>query len=52
VVTWKQALAMGVPKQTLLFWIRRGYVRHRGERGDRRYLLRDLVRRTAANRRR
>lgn len=51
-VSWKQALAMGVPRRTLLFWIKRGYVRRRGERGDRRYLLRDLVRRTAVNRRR
>jgi len=51
-VTWAQALETGVPRRTLLFWIKRGYVRHRGARGDRRYLLRDLVRRTAVNRRR
>jgi hypothetical protein len=46
-VTWREALAMGVPRQTLLFWVRRGSVRYRGERGDRRYLLRDLAIRRA-----
>lgn len=41
-VTWREALALGVPKMTLSDWVRRGRVRMRGERGDRRYLLRDL----------
>lgn len=40
-----QAVAPGVPRSTLTFWARNGYVRKRGGRGDRQYLLRDLVRR-------
>lgn len=40
-----RAIAPGVPRSTLTFWARNGYVRTRGGRGDRQYLLRDLVRR-------
>jgi hypothetical protein len=46
-VTWREALKMGVPRQTLLFWVRRRLIRFRGQRGDRRYLLRDLAVRRA-----
>lgn len=54
-VTWREALAMGVPKLTIVRWIKAGRVRRRGERGERRYLLRDLaqnVARIRVNRRR
>jgi hypothetical protein len=53
-VTWKEAIAM-VPERTFRRWVRRGYVRFERGRGDRLYLLRDLVLRVAlrqANRRR
>lgn len=42
-VTWREALAMGVPANTLARWARSGFVRYVGERQDRKYLLRDLA---------
>jgi hypothetical protein len=42
-VSWRQAVAMGVPRETMFRWARQGLVRFRGERQDRRYLLRDLA---------
>lgn len=54
-ITWREALALGVPKMTLSRWARRGDVRTRGDRGDRRYLAGDLAvllaRRVASRRR-
>jgi hypothetical protein len=49
-IDWRSAIAAGVPKRTLSFWVERGDVRFRGNRGDRRYLLRDLVLRLAQRR--
>lgn len=54
-ISWREALALGVPRATLSYWARHGAVRFLGERQDRRYLLRDLAQRIAnqrANRRR
>jgi hypothetical protein len=42
-VTWREALALGVPRGTLSRWVARGLVRSSGEIQDRRYLLRDLA---------
>jgi hypothetical protein len=42
-VTWREALALGVPRGTLSRWVARGQVRSTGEILDRRYLLRDLA---------
>lgn len=49
-VTWQEALAMGVPKQTLIRWVRAKHVRRKGGRGDGLYLKRDLVKRLAIHR--
>jgi hypothetical protein len=50
-VTWGQALALvGVTAMRLSRWVRAGYVRMRGPRGDREYLLRDLHLRLAYQR--
>jgi hypothetical protein len=49
-VTWREALAMGVPGKTLARWAKNGGIRSRGERGDRQYLHRDLVVRLARRR--
>jgi hypothetical protein len=46
-VTWREALAMGVPAMTLSRWASAGHVRFMGERQDRRYLLRDLAQKIA-----
>lgn len=54
-VTWREALKMGVRKETLSRWVRNETVRFKGAPGDRHYLLRDLALRIAlreANRRR
>jgi hypothetical protein len=50
VVAWRQAVAIGVPRETLFRWVRQGLVCARGERHDRSYLLRDIVVRMAARR--
>jgi hypothetical protein len=42
-VMWNEALAQGVPRETLARWARTGLVRCVGERQDRKYLLGDLV---------
>lgn len=42
-VSWRDAIALKVPRETLSRWVERGFVRMRGERGDREYLLRDLA---------
>ncbi len=49
-LSWREALATGVPRATLGRWISRGEVRARGEVQDRRYLLRDLALRIARKR--
>jgi len=49
-VTWRQAMAMGCPPMALSRWASSGKVRVRGERQDRRYLLRDLALRMAHRR--
>lgn len=46
-VTWGEARAIGVPKRTIVRWVKRGYVRVKGGRGDRLYLHADLVDRLA-----
>lgn len=42
-VTWKEALQQGVLPGTLSRWVRREWVRARGETWKREYLLRDIV---------
>ena len=42
-VTWREALAMGVPAMTLSRWASNGHVRVVGTRMDRKYLHRDLA---------
>lgn len=42
-VTWSEALALGVPRQTMSRWVRQGLVRARGERDRREYLRRDVT---------
>lgn len=49
-VTWRQALAIGVLPGTMSKWVKRGLVHVRGELQDRRYLLRDIAVRVAAQR--
>jgi hypothetical protein len=49
-ITWRQALDLGVPRETLSRWAKHGLVRVRGELQDRRYLLRDIAVRVAARR--
>lgn len=46
-VTWPEARALGVPRQTLARWVAHGFVRFVGEPQSRKYLLRDLVIRIA-----
>lgn len=46
-VSWREAIAQGVPRETLARWARSGLVRYVGERQDRKYLLRDLALRIA-----
>lgn len=46
-LTWREALALGVNRQTLSRWARSGLVRFMGERQDRKYLMRDLSLRIA-----
>ncbi len=41
-VPWREARAV-VSERTLIRWVERGFVRFRGERGDREYLYRDLA---------
>ncbi len=50
-LTSAEVLELGVPKQTLSDWVTRDEVRVRGERGDREYLLRDVVLMIAQQRR-
>ena len=49
-ITHSEAVAMGVPKQTLSWWARNNQVRFVGERQDRKYLHRDLVLKIAQRR--
>lgn len=46
-VSWREAMQMGVNRQTLSRWSKQGHVRWFGERQDRKYLLRDLARKIA-----
>lgn len=48
--THREAVAMGTTKWTLSRWVDRGDVRVKGSRGDRFYLVRDLVLRIARRR--
>jgi len=41
-VNWREARAI-VPERTLVRWVERGFIRVRGDRGDRQYLYRDLA---------
>jgi hypothetical protein len=49
-ITWQEALALGAPARSIVRWRQRGLIRTRGGRGDRQYLLRDLVKRVASRR--
>jgi len=49
-VTWREALALGVPATTLSFWARTEQVRFIGARQDRKYLMRDLAKKIAQRR--
>jgi hypothetical protein len=51
-VSWREAMDMRVPPMWLSRWTQRGEVRTTGERGERRYLLRDIAVRFASRRRR
>lgn len=42
-VTFRDVLALGVPRVTLSRWVQSGQVRFVGERQERRYLHRDLA---------
>lgn len=42
-VTYREALKLGVSRSTLMRWANDGRVRKTGEIGNRRYLLRDLI---------
>lgn len=42
-VSWREAIAMGVGRQSLTRWVQAGFVRFVGERLDRKYLHRDLA---------
>lgn len=46
-VSSRDAIVRNVPKQTRDYWVKRGFVRIRGGRMDREYLLRDLALRVA-----
>lgn len=45
-VNWREARAI-VPERTLVRWVERGFIRVRGERGERQYLHRDLATRVS-----
>ena len=47
-VTWSEAVAMGVPAETLKRWVLRKRIRRRGPSRKRRYLARDIVKLVAA----
>lgn len=49
-VSHAEALALGVPRQTLSRWVANGFVRVTGGRMDRRYLHGDLARKVAQRR--
>ena len=49
-ISWQEALALGAPAHSITRWRQRGWIRARGGRGDRQYLLRDLVKRVALRR--
>jgi hypothetical protein len=49
-ISWRDAMRLGVPPMALSRWARRGEVRSRGDRQDRKYLMRDVARRMAAKR--
>jgi len=46
-ISWREALALGVPRSTMNKWVKRGLVRVRGELQARQYLLRDVAMRLA-----
>lgn len=46
-VSARDAIVRNVPKGTRSYWVKRGFVRVRGERIDQEYLLRDLAKRIA-----
>jgi hypothetical protein len=45
-VGWREARAL-VPERTLVRWVDRGFVRFRGDRGERQYLYGDLAKRVS-----
>lgn len=49
-VSHREALAAGVPRATLSFWVASGDVRARGLRGGKQYLARDLTHRIVIQR--
>lgn len=49
-VNARDAIVRSVPKATLSYWVAQGFVRARGARMDREYLLRDLAQKVAARR--
>ena len=49
-ITWRQALAMGLPRGTLSRWVKHRLVRTREGGHERQYLLRDVAVHTAARR--
>lgn len=51
-ISWRQALALGVPRATMNWWVTNGLVHVRGELQDRQYLLRDVVLKLAARKHR
>ena len=42
-ITWGDAIKLGVARGTLSRWVRKGHVRSRGEKGQRKYLARDVI---------
>lgn len=46
-VSARDSIVRNVPKGTRSYWVKRGFVRVRGEPMDREYLLRDLAKRIA-----
>jgi hypothetical protein len=49
-INHREAMALGVPRQTLSFWAKSGQVRFFGGRQDRKYLYRDLALKVAQRR--
>lgn len=49
-ISWREALALGVGRQSLTRWVQAGMVRFVGGRLDRRYLHRDLALKVAQQR--